>query len=216
MIRRTPSNTSAAGAAYDTRIHSGVRNADAGHHRHVVLLEQSFGERWSRLRIVGRRLTGANEQIERAVGLDDFDARRRAAAERRVATPRSSRTIASIATAHALASASAASAACCEIVAAFDVVCDWSAAMLRARPRGAIDHPMRQPVIANDFATPSTTTSRSMSARPRATTSPRRSYADLSIDLVADDPPARFVGDTRRSRRARRASTRRPWDCTAS
>ncbi len=61
---------------------------------------------------------------------------------------------------YASTSESAESAACCEIVVAFDVVCDWSAAIERASTAGPIDQPMRQPGIAIDFANPSTTTSR--------------------------------------------------------
>jgi len=71
-------------------------------------------------------------------------------------------TIASI-VARDVAPVKAARAACCESVAAFDVVCDCRAVMLRVSAAGATDHPMRHPVIANDFATPSTTTSVSRS-----------------------------------------------------
>ena len=55
-------------------------------------------------------------------------------------------------------SVSAASAAYCDTVAAFEVVCDWSAVIAFATAGGEIVQPIRQPVIAYAFATPFTTT----------------------------------------------------------
>src|ERR1043166_4772846 len=83
--------------------------------------------------------------------------RRLSAASRRCLN---SATIVEIASAAAVRSESAANAAYCEMDVALDVVCDCNAAIERDKIRGAIDQPIRQPVMANDFATPSTTTKR--------------------------------------------------------